>query len=69
MVAVDYIFLSHSLEDVCQKNAALAREHGRYDHERVFRTLAVLFPASQQTAETEGGAGWTKLAKEVIVKL
>ena len=44
-VAVDYVFTagSGSLADVCEVNAAAARDHGRYDHERVFRTIKVLF--------------------------
>ena len=44
-VAVDYVFTvrSGSLVDVCEANAVVARDHGRYDHERVFRTLKMLF--------------------------
>ena len=44
-VAADYVFTvgSGSLADVCEANAVAARDHGRYDHERVFRTLRMLF--------------------------
>lgn len=44
-VAADYVFTvrSGSLADVCEVNAVAARDHGRYDHERVFRTLKMLF--------------------------
>ena len=44
-VAVDYVFTvdSGSLAGVCEANAVAARNHGRYDHERVFRTLKTLF--------------------------
>ena len=44
-VAADYVFTvgSGSLADVCEANAVAARDHGRYDHERVFRTLKMLF--------------------------
>ena len=44
-VAADYVFTvgSGSLADVCGVNAVAARDHGRYDHERVFRTLKMLF--------------------------
>ena len=44
-VAADYVFTvcSGSLADVCEVNAVAARDHGRYDHERVFRTLKLLF--------------------------
>jgi hypothetical protein len=44
-VAADYVFTvrSGSLADVCDVNAVVARDHGRYDHERVFRTVKMLF--------------------------
>lgn len=44
-VAADYVFTvgSGSLADVCEANAVAAKDHGRYDHERVFRTLKLLF--------------------------
>jgi hypothetical protein len=44
-VAVDYVFTvrSGSLADVCETNAVIANDHGRYDHEQVFRTLKMLF--------------------------
>ncbi|KAF8907725.1 hypothetical protein CPB84DRAFT_1813522 [Gymnopilus junonius] len=55
-VAEDYVFSmalsgdgmgsssgSNSLGEVCERNAAAARKHGRFDHERVFRTLRTLF--------------------------
>ena len=44
-VAGDYVFTvgSGSLAGVCEANAVAARNHGRYDHERVFRTLKTLF--------------------------
>lgn len=43
-VAVEYIFQSDTLAAVCETNSLIAKEHGRYDHERVFRTLGSLFP-------------------------
>ena len=44
-VAADYVFRVYSglLADVCEANAVAARNHGRYDHERVFRTVKSLF--------------------------
>ena len=50
-VAADYIFTvtSGSLADVCEENAVAARDHGRYDHERVFRTLKMLFRERDHT--------------------
>ncbi|KAJ7029772.1 hypothetical protein C8F04DRAFT_1115839 [Mycena alexandri] len=43
-VATGYVFEDETLALVCQKNAEVAREHGRYDHERVFKILQALFP-------------------------
>ncbi|KAG5734715.1 hypothetical protein E4T56_gene8979 [Termitomyces sp. T112] len=33
------------LKEVCVKNARFARRHGRYDHERAFRTLQAFVPS------------------------
>ncbi|KAJ7690925.1 hypothetical protein B0H14DRAFT_3906345 [Mycena olivaceomarginata] len=44
-VATGYVFEAETLAMVCQKNAEVAREHGRYDHERVFKILQALFPS------------------------
>jgi hypothetical protein len=44
-VASGYIFEADTLAEVCRKNAEVAREHGRYDHERIFKILQALFPA------------------------
>lgn len=63
-VAVDYIFESSSLADVCGKNAVAARNHGRYDHERVFRTLQALFPTSEQKSTP-----FSVLAIKIIMEL
>jgi hypothetical protein len=43
-VATEYVFEYGSVADVCAKNAIIARQHGRYDHERTFKTLQTLFP-------------------------
>lgn len=43
-VATEYVFEDETLALVCQKNAEVAREHGRYDHERIFKILQALFP-------------------------
>ncbi|KAJ6537274.1 hypothetical protein DFH09DRAFT_1369220 [Mycena vulgaris] len=43
-VAMGYVFEAETLALLCQKNAAVAREHGRYDHERIFSILHALFP-------------------------
>ncbi|KAJ7894421.1 hypothetical protein B0H14DRAFT_3854291 [Mycena olivaceomarginata] len=44
-VAIGYVFEAETLAMVCQKNAEVAREHGRYDHERIFKILQALFPS------------------------
>ncbi|KAJ7473277.1 hypothetical protein FB451DRAFT_290628 [Mycena latifolia] len=43
-VAEGYVFEAETLPMLCQKNAEVAREHGRYDHERIFKILHALFP-------------------------
>ncbi|KAJ2933260.1 hypothetical protein H1R20_g3837, partial [Candolleomyces eurysporus] len=47
-VAVDYVFQAASLIEVCEKNAGVARESGRFDHERVFRTVQALFQVPEK---------------------
>ncbi|KAJ7130097.1 hypothetical protein C8R43DRAFT_896484 [Mycena crocata] len=44
-VAGGYVFEAETLAALCQTNAIVAREHGRYDHERIFKILYALFPA------------------------
>ncbi|KAF5346263.1 hypothetical protein D9756_011276 [Leucocoprinus leucothites] len=41
-VAAGYVFEANTLAGVCEKNAAVAGECRRYDHERVWRTLEAL---------------------------
>ncbi|KAJ7148202.1 hypothetical protein C8R46DRAFT_1167201 [Mycena filopes] len=50
-VAEAYVFENETLALVCQKNAEVAREHGRYDHERIFKILQALFPDSGACAD------------------
>ncbi|KAH6903445.1 vacuolar membrane protein [Coprinopsis sp. MPI-PUGE-AT-0042] len=42
-VAMLYAFTAETLGQICEHNAFVARECGRYDHERVFRMLRSLF--------------------------
>uniref|UniRef100_A0A8H7YBD1 RWD domain-containing protein n=1 Tax=Psilocybe cubensis TaxID=181762 RepID=A0A8H7YBD1_PSICU len=42
-VTSEYIFMADSLAAVCDTNANVARRHGRFDHERIFKTLGTLF--------------------------
>ncbi|KAF7373833.1 WD-REPEATS-REGION domain-containing protein [Mycena sanguinolenta] len=49
-VAAGYVFEAESLAMVCQKNSEVAREHGRYDHERIFKILQALFPSHDSCA-------------------
>ncbi|KAK7061329.1 WD-repeats-region domain-containing protein [Favolaschia claudopus] len=44
-VAASYVFTADTLGMVCQKNAEVAQNHGRYDHERIFKILQALFPS------------------------
>lgn len=54
-VAVDYVFQGPSLIEVCEKNARVARERGRFDHERVFRTVQALFRVPEEKVEDSDG--------------
>lgn len=65
-VAEAYVF-GHDGESVgatCEANAKIAHEHGQWSHERVWRTLRGLFPAS-----VTKGAGPTKIAQKIIDSL
>ncbi|KAF7294510.1 WD-REPEATS-REGION domain-containing protein [Mycena kentingensis (nom. inval.)] len=43
-VAEAYVFQADSLAILCQRNAEIAKIHGRVDHERIFKILQALFP-------------------------
>ncbi|KAI6121184.1 hypothetical protein F5141DRAFT_1257710 [Pisolithus sp. B1] len=49
-VASEYIFDAATLPSLCATNALIAREHGQFSHERVFRTLESLFPPREAGA-------------------
>lgn len=53
LVAEEYIFAAKSIWEYCEKNAEVARDKGRFDHERVFKTLQSLLRAPEKT-EVEG---------------
>jgi hypothetical protein len=67
-MAVQYIFQSNSLVDVCDKNAHVAQKHGRYDHERVFSTLRTLFPTTEQE-QVDSEWSLDQLSLRVIMRL
>ena len=52
-VAGDYIFQAPTISDVCNRNADFARLHGRFDHERIFRTLGALLKTWTQAEDTQ----------------
>ncbi|KAF8972462.1 hypothetical protein BDZ97DRAFT_1781105 [Flammula alnicola] len=70
-VVGDYIFIGNSLLEVCDKNAIAARIHGRYDHERVFKTLRSLFkePEGGRKKGRRSSFASDSLAAEVIMRL
>ena len=64
-VADDYVFSmalsgddpstgANRLSEVCERNAVAARKHGRYDHERVFKTLRTLFVDDDEGTDEKG---------------
>lgn len=70
-VAEDYIFTGNSLAEVCEKNADAAKRHGRFDHERVFKTFRTLFKTPQKGGDKWQLEGFSSdaLAKDVILRL
>lgn len=65
-VAEAYVF-GHDGESVgatCETNAKIAHEHGQWSHERVWRTLRGLFPAS-----VTKGASPSRVARKIIDSL
>jgi hypothetical protein len=68
-VAERYFFYlkDGGLRKLCEVNAGIARECGRYDHERVFETLRALLPTKQQIEDPEWA--FDPLAVQVIKRL
>lgn len=67
-VAAGYVFEADTLTGMCLKNAIVARSCGRYDHERVWKTLEVLFKSTNAlgrwlTVDREN------MAKQVFMKM
>jgi len=65
-VAEAYVFgcNGESVGDICETNAKIAHEHGQWSHERVWRILRGLFPAS-----AINGARPSKVAHKIIDSL
>ncbi|KIJ64123.1 hypothetical protein HYDPIDRAFT_112664 [Hydnomerulius pinastri MD-312] len=65
-VAAEYVFEAATLAELCGANASIAREHGQFAHERVFRMLQSLFPVPE-----EGGMSdvFGIVARQIIDKL
>uniref|UniRef100_A0A0W0FZ82 Uncharacterized protein n=1 Tax=Moniliophthora roreri TaxID=221103 RepID=A0A0W0FZ82_MONRR len=68
IVAVDYIFLAPDILDLCDQNANFARAHGRYDHERIFRTLGALLGTWIQVNPSQV-KGADSLIKQTVSRL
>ena len=62
------------LGESCRANASIAKQHGRHDHERVFRTLEILIEgySAQSTAPVRQkrilGSPGTKLARNMLFR-
>lgn len=67
-VAAAYVFHAGTLEDLCCFNANVAREHGQFAHERMFRTLQSLFPAHAATQDIFGVVSH-QIIKQMSVRL
>lgn len=57
----------------CRTNASIAKQHGRYDHERIFKTLEVLIESYSTQSSALGrqkrilGSPGTKLARNMLL--
>lgn len=49
-VAAGYVFSGDSLASVCDRNAQVAKEYGRYDHQRVFQMLRSVLSTLSRTS-------------------
>lgn len=79
-VAADYIFFAPGdsgegdagdLGVVCDWNVAVARAHGRYDHERIFRSLGAILGAAMVPGDEELGLRFRclSLVKQLLDRL
>ncbi|KAJ3812903.1 hypothetical protein F5876DRAFT_36386 [Lentinula aff. lateritia] len=73
-VAEDYIFLPTTFVQICDLNAAAARLHGRYDHERIFRSIGALLAtaalgASRGNKSVDESASCLSLVKQLLDRL
>ncbi|KAJ6566840.1 hypothetical protein B0H19DRAFT_1067114 [Mycena capillaripes] len=68
-VATGYVFEAETLALVCQKNAEVAREHGRYDHERIFKVLQALFPSHGDSCSATANSLVVKMVSRVHSEL
>ncbi|KAI0056151.1 hypothetical protein BV25DRAFT_1814563 [Artomyces pyxidatus] len=59
-MAGEHVFEGDDPAELCEKNAAVARKHGRRDHERFFQTMGMLFPSQHMRDITNdnGADGW-----------
>ncbi|KAF9439721.1 hypothetical protein P691DRAFT_689983 [Macrolepiota fuliginosa MF-IS2] len=67
-VAAEYVFEAHTLSGICEKNAGVAKEWKRYDHERVWNTLQVML----RNMNSEGkwlNEECQRLATDVFMKM
>ncbi|KAF9491085.1 hypothetical protein BDN71DRAFT_1453503 [Pleurotus eryngii] len=49
-VATGYVFSGDSLASVCDRNAQVAKEYGRYDHQRIFQMLRSVLSTLSRTS-------------------
>ncbi|KAJ3918668.1 hypothetical protein F5877DRAFT_42086 [Lentinula edodes] len=73
-VAEDYIFLPTTFVQICDSNAAAARLHGRYDHERIFRSIGALLATAALSANRgnksfDESASCLSLVKQLLDRL
>ena len=67
-VAAGYVFEADTLTEMCLKNAIVARNCERYDHERVWKTLEVLFKSTNALGRWLA-VDCENMAKQVFMKM
>ncbi|TFY55210.1 hypothetical protein EVG20_g9404, partial [Dentipellis fragilis] len=68
-LAGEYVFDDDVPGQICRTNAAVAKKHRRYDHERFFNTMAILLPDAPLREVSDLPWGANPLAYNLILEM
>ena len=68
MVAAEYVF-DGTVTGVCEQNAAVARRHGRFDQERIFKMFQALIPDQSRKHSPHTPGIQTSLIRKLAMRL